>query len=119
VVRSGSTSLSWLPMVRPIPLIWGGERWAAGQSDAAYRVTRRPGVADLGAVPRDTRPGTADGLIRCFTDHLVDHLAVHAAPGTIASTRRAKDAGQRVQSPRAVDSLTTPVGVKLWPAGSA
>lgn len=53
--------------------------------------TRWPDIPDLGANPLDNRPGTSDALIDSFTDQLIEHLAEHALPGTIATTRRAEE----------------------------
>jgi hypothetical protein len=54
-------------------------------------LTRWPDVPDLGADPLDDQPGTADVLIDSFTDQLIDHLAEHALPRSIATTRRAEE----------------------------
>ncbi len=53
--------------------------------------TRWPDFSDLGAHPLDDQPGTSDALIASFTDQLIEYLAEHAPPGTIATTRRAEE----------------------------
>jgi hypothetical protein len=48
-------------------------------------LTRWPDVPELGADPLEEKRGTSDALIDSFTDQLIDYLAEHALPGSIAT----------------------------------
>lgn len=52
-------------------------------------VNRWPAHRPLGVGELPDQPGMADDLIDAFTVRLVDHLATHAPPGTLADTRDA------------------------------